>query len=67
MDIKYLTGARFLVWGEQGTKRRFIKWEHPDLGSPVTFLLEEQHVSQLLDALRRKLPPAAHTPTSRVQ
>jgi hypothetical protein len=64
-DIKYLTGARFRVWGERGTKRRFLQWEHPELNPPVTLLLEEAHISQLLDALQRELPQGAHSDSHR--
>jgi hypothetical protein len=66
-DIKYLTGAVFGVWGEKGTKRRFLQWHHPELNPPVTLLLEEQHISQLVDALQRTLPPGAYTETHKIQ
>lgn len=65
MDIKYLTGARFHVWGEKGTKQRFLQWQHPALQEPVTFLLEELHIAQLMDALQKELPPEAYTETHR--
>jgi hypothetical protein len=67
MHIKYLTGAVFHVWGEKGTKRRFLQWRHPELDPPVTLLLEEAHILQLLDALQRELPPEAYTETRTVQ
>ena len=67
MDIKFLSGAQFLVWCEEGTKRRFLQWIHPELGTPVTFLLEEQHIIQLQDALQRELPPAGHTKIQSIQ
>ena len=67
MDIKYLTGAVFHVWGERGTKRRFLQWRHPELTQPVTLLLEEQHIAQLLDALQRELPAGAYTETRSIQ
>jgi hypothetical protein len=66
-DIRYLTNTRFAVWGEEGTRRRFLQFQHPDLAQPVTMLLEESHISQLVDALQRELPPEAYTKTSRVQ
>jgi hypothetical protein len=66
MDIKYLTDARFRVWGEVGTKRRFLQWMHPDLNPPVTFLLEEGAISDLLQALQIELPPEARTTTNQV-
>jgi hypothetical protein len=65
---KYLIGAIFRVWGEKGTKRRFLQWVHSEIpGGSVTLLLEEAHISQLLDALQRELPPEAYTDTHRVQ
>jgi len=67
MDIKYLSGATFGVWGEKGTKRRFLQWTHPELKTPVTLLLEEAHISQLLHALQRELPEGAYTETHRTQ
>jgi hypothetical protein len=67
MDIKYLTNAVFQVWGEEGSKRRFLQWRHPDLAAPVTLLLEEQHIAQLVDALQRALPQGAHTTTHKIQ
>jgi len=66
-DFRYLTGARFLVWGEEGTERRFLQWQHPTLGEPVTLLLSPQDIAQLLHALQAELPPGAHTKGHSVQ
>ena len=67
MEIKYLTGASFSVWGEEGSQRRFLRWDHPDLGQPVTLLLETNHISQLIDALQRTLPPGTHSKGQSIQ
>lgn len=66
-DIKYLTGAAFRVWGERGSNRRFLQWQHPELNPPVTLLLEERDIAQLLQILRQELPPEAYSDPSPVQ
>jgi hypothetical protein len=63
-DIKYLTGAVFHVWGEKGTKSRYLMWQHRDLKEPVTLLLEEAQIFQLRDALQRELPAEAYPDTN---
>ncbi len=67
MDLKYLTGAAFSIWGEEGTKRRFLQFRHPQLNPPVTILLEEQHIDQLIDGLQKELPPEAYTKGQGIQ
>lgn len=65
--IRFLTNARFDIWGEEDTERRFVRWSHPELKEPVTFLLEENHVRQLISALQQELPPAARTTVHKKQ
>jgi hypothetical protein len=61
MSVKSLTDAAFDVWGEHGTKRRFLRFRHGLLPEPVTFLLEERTIAQLIHALQTELQPEAYT------
>ncbi len=67
MDIMYLTGAAFRVWGEAGSKRRFIQFLHPQLATPTTLLLEEAEIARICDALRGELPPGAYSLANTLQ
>lgn len=67
METKYLTGAVFSIWGEEGTKRRFLRWTHPELNPPVTLLLEPQHIADLIHGLQIELPPGAYSKGHGVQ
>lgn len=66
-NIKYLTGAKFTVWGEEGTENRFVAFYHPQIPSPTTFLLEKRELDQLIQALRQELPVEGYTPRNSVQ
>jgi hypothetical protein len=67
MMFKFFESPRFQVWGEEGTQRRFVRFEHPSLTEAPTFLLEQQHIAQLIDALQRELPPGAYSQKQSIQ
>lgn len=67
MDIMYLTGAAFRVWGEAGSKRRFIQFLHPQLATPTTLLLEESEIAQICEALQQQLPSGAYSLPNTIQ
>jgi hypothetical protein len=67
MEVKYLANATFHVWGEEGTKRRFLQFRHAGLPEDsVTFVLEEQEIAQIRYALEVDLPEGAYTPAHAV-
>lgn len=67
MEIKYLANPTFDVWGEKGTKNRFLRFHHPELPSSVILLLSETQIQDLHRILQAELPPEAYTTTHQTQ